>query len=192
MSSKRRLWPLYAILAITVVPLALAYLAFFTGVGVPQTTVNEGELLKPALNVEELATQSDGIDFAAERKWRLLLPLQLPCEQPCQDLLYVTRQVHLRLNDKSERVERVAVNLAGEEGARYLDSIAAEHPLLERIDVAPEAYAAWAGASNLPAGEHYYLMVDQVGFAMMFYTPAHTGNQLLADIKRVLKYSPEP
>jgi len=33
------------------------------------------------------------------------------------------------------------------------------------------------------------LLIDQEGFAMMSYTTAQHGNELLKDIKRALKYS---
>lgn len=35
------------------------------------------------------------------------------------------------------------------------------------------------------------ILIDQDGFAMMVYDNQHSGNQLLKDIKRLLKYSYE-
>lgn len=189
-------WQLIAIIVVTVVPIIAAYIAYFTGVGVPQDHVNEGTLLKPVRSVEDLITDEEWRNLTAKesRPWRLLVPVPYPCEEQCQEHLYITRQVHVRLGDKSHRVERYAVNLGASEGAAYLDDIAAEHPLLKRLAVTPTQWQTWLEGTNAPVDvseEHYYLLIDQVGYAMMYYDRETDGNQLLKDIKRVLRYSPE-
>ena len=193
-SSKRKLGPLYLILGITFVPLVLAYVAYYTGFGVPTDTVNEGTILKPVANVKELVAAGGGPSFDSNLKWRLLIPVRTPCDEGCERDLYLTRQVHIRLGEKSERVERWAVNLSGEAGRAYLQSIAAEHPKLQIMDIPDAAFAELLAGTNAPpleGPEHFYLLVDQIGFAMMFYTTDQSGNQLLKDLKRVLKYSPD-
>jgi hypothetical protein len=185
-------WQLVAILLVTLVPMVAAYVAYFTGIGVPESRVNEGVLLTPAPNLADLLPRVEGEKPGFERNllWRLIIPVPAVCDQACQRSLYITRQVHIRLADKSDRVERYAVNLGGAEGAAFLESIAAEHPGLKHFSVSEEDWRAWLGEANVPASEHYYLLVDQVGFAMMFYSVQHDGNQLLKDMKRVLRYSP--
>lgn len=189
-------WQLIAILVVTIVPLVGAYLVYYTGIGMPDDAVNEGELITAAPNMETLLDHASGDlpTFDNNRKWRLLVPITDDCTQQCQQNLYVTRQVHIRLAQKAERVERYAVNLAGSRGADQLESIKADHPRLKAFDVPAERWDAWLEATNVPGdigAKHYYLLVDQLGFAMMFYTTDHDGNQLLKDIKRILRYSPE-
>lgn len=192
---KRKSWPLIIMLAVTVVPMVAAYVAYLTGIGVPDDTVNEGELLSPAKEIASLLAEAEG-DIPEDNhklKWRLLIPVPPECNQACQNNFYITRQVHIRLGDKSDRVERFAVNIGGAQGADFLQQIEAEQPGLRQFSVSPEAWREWLSGSGVPddlATEHYYLLVDQVGFAMMFYTPNHDGNQLLKDLKRVLRYSP--
>lgn len=189
-------WQLIIIVLVTVVPIVAAYLAFYTGVGVPQRTVNEGILLEKARNVEGLFGHADGDlpNLEDNSHWRLLVPVPPDCSQACQKNLYVTRQVHIRLADKASRVERYAVNLAGSEGEQYLAEIAPDHPRLKYFTVPWGVWSDWLEGSGVPTDlneEPYYLLIDQTGFAMMYYTSQHEGNQLLKDLKRVLRFSPE-
>lgn len=189
---KKMSWQLAAILLVTLVPMAAAYVAYFTGWGVPESRVNEGVLLQPARNLADLLSLAEGDKPQTQNNllWRLLIPVPANCDQGCQHSLYLTRQVHTRLADKAERVERYAVNLGGAAGADFLRSIQAEHPDLKSFTLAESDWRKWLADTNVPATDHYYLLVDQVGFAMMYYSEQHDGNQLLKDLKRVLRYSP--
>jgi hypothetical protein len=177
---------------VTLVPMVAAYVAYFTGVGVPQSRVNEGVLLEPARNLVDLLPLAEGEKPQTQNNllWRLIIPIPAVCDQDCRRNLYITRQVHIRLAEKAERVERYAVNLGGEAGAVFLRGIQAEHPDLKSFSVAQNDWHKWLADTNVPASDHYYLLVDQVGFAMMYYSQQHDGNQLLKDLKRVLRYSP--
>lgn len=194
-AKKSNRWQLWAILLVTVVPIVAAYVAYFTGAGVPQERVNQGELLTPAKNVADLLASAEGElpDFNNNYDWFLLLPITAQCDSACQKNLYVTRQVHIRLSDKADQVQRYAVNLAGAEGEALIQSLRDEHPLLKSFSVDKQQWRQWLQGTNAPADVQaapYYLLVDQVGFAMMYYGVQHEGNQLLKDIKRVLRYSP--
>lgn len=189
-------WPLILIVATIVVPIIAAYVAYYTGTGVSEETVNKGVLLEPAVKVSKLTAVSDSDELPdlSDRKWRMLVPVAGPCGEGCQENLYTTRQVHIRLGDKSTRVERWAVNLAGEQGEAFLSDIHDDHPFLEHFSVTRETWRNWLAHTNAPANLEqtpYYLLVDQEGFAMMYYTVDHHGNDLLDDIKRVLRYTPE-
>lgn len=192
---KKKSWQLIAILVVTVLPIIAAYVAYFTGIGVPQEQVNEGELLVPAKNLQDLLPQAQGTlpSFENNYQWRLLIPITEECNEACQQNLYTTRQVHVRLGEKADRVERYAVNIGGSRGEEFLESIAKQHPLLKHFSVEEEQWQQWLQGTNAPAdvdAQPYYILVDQVGFAMMIYNVQHEGNQLLKDIKRVLRYSP--
>ena len=186
---------LVAILIVAILPVALAYLAFFTGIGVPDNTVNAGVLLKSPIKVKDLfgRQQSELVnDIETEKKWRILVPVFEHCNESCMKNLYTTRQVHVRLSEKGARLERYAINLGGDKGAEFLDSIQKEYPYLKRENANHLRWYQWldssrSGLSNM--NEHFYLLVDQEGFAMMVYTNKQHGNELLKDIKRALKFS---
>ena len=119
-----------------------------------------------------------------------MLPITAACNESCQNNMYTTRQVHIRLGEKSERVERFALNAANDIGQRLYDDLKKEHPLLKLENVDPAVWKMWV--QDIPeleqAEQHVYLLVDQEGVAMMAYTNQH-GNDLLKDIKRALKFS---
>lgn len=194
-AQKKTPWQLYAILAVTLIPLIAAYVAYYTGIGVPDESVNEGTMLTPAPTMADLkGLEGEVPEFGTDRVWRLLVPIPEVCGESCEQNLYITRQVHTRLGAKAERVDRYAVNLAGEAGDSYLQAIAADHPDLKTMTAPLPQWQQWLRDIDAELdlnARHYYLLVDPQGFAMMAYTSEHTGNQLLTDIKRILRYSPE-
>lgn len=192
---KRNNKPLIAILFISITPILAAYTMFFTGVGVPTETKNHGFLMTPAVNVSELLVgQNEALveEWQESKKWRLLVPVNANCNEACEQNLYTSRQVHIRLGEKSTRVQRVAISLDGPSSDGYLSTIAADHPLLKTATVAQSQWDAWLQKTNLPTdlnAEHFYVLIDQEGYAMMWYTPEIHGNDLLKDLKHALKFS---
>lgn len=189
-------WQLIAIFTVTVVPVVAAYVAFYTGIGVPESTVNKGTLLEPTVDVAALIQGGEGDipSFTTSTgPWRLVIPITATCDADCEQNLYITRQVHIRLADKATRVERLAVNLAADVGRDYLASIAREQPHLQELALDHNRWSAVFDGNNTPTLDqgHFYLLVDPLGRAMMFYTAKNEGNDLLDDIKRVIRFSPE-
>lgn len=194
-NKKQNQWTMKLIIIVALAPITLAYLMYFTGVGVPDNTVNNGVLLQTPVRLPEIL-EGDNIEvqqrIEAQKKWRLFIPVYADCNEACQAILFTTRQVHIRLADKSERLERYAVNLNGQQGVSLLDDLAAEHPRMKAVNIEQDVWEAWLKASGTAFDyqrEPYYLLVDQEGLAMMYYTADIHGNLLLKDIKRALKYS---
>lgn len=190
--NKKAKLTLVAIIVVSVLPIAAAYFMFFTGIGVPDHTVNKGQLLPKAIPLEEIVEAEFYNELNQSKKWRLLVPIPKQCADQCQKNLYTTRQVHIRLGEKGLRLERIAANLNGAEGESYLESIRSEHPKLKTFTVDKQSWNRWVEQTGLTLNmqqEHYYFLVDQESFAMMAYTNKQHGNDLLKDIKRALKHS---
>ena len=185
----------FSVIASVVLPIAAAYLVFYTGVGMPRGTINEGDLLKPPVDVAQvtfLEADSGPIQLATEEpKWRYLIVPAGECDNACEELLYTSRQVHIRLAEKANRVERMLVTTAPL-AADQREVLAEQHPRL-RFVVLPEDVMTQLQRDTgfLNRNQAELLLVDQEGFAMMDYDNHHSGNQLLKDIKRLLKYSYE-
>lgn len=182
------------VFSVIIVPMIAAYLIFKTGVAMPGATVNKGVLLQPALSVEPLnIVDINGDKFSATgKKWRYIIPYSQDCGKLCEDSLYLSRQVHIRLGEKARRVERILVSLDG--SAESLTEIAKEHPRLRFANLSSQQLTSWLEGNSvegdvLKTGN--YFLVDQEGFAMMTYLPSHDGAALLGDVKRLLKYSYE-
>lgn len=190
--ASKKNWTMGLILLVSVLPIALAYFAYFTGIGVPKETVNAGKLLPNPMPLNELLDETTAEPFLSDKKWRLFIPLTKNCTEECQNNFYTTRQVHILLGEKSIRVDRIAVNNGGETGKKYFNEISAEHPRLKYLEIDQYKWRDWVNRTNAALyhdNTHYYLLLDQEGNAIMAYNKNQTGNQLLKDIKRALKYS---
>ena len=188
-------WTGLIVFASVALPILAAYMVFYTGVGIPTGTVNQGELLTPAQQIaalELLDRDGNPIDLAAEEpRWRYLIIADETCAEACEQLLYTTRQVHIRLSEKASRVERLLVTAAPLAQQRHSD-VASRHPLLRFASADRQQIDRWlANSDHAQLPRPSALLVDQNGFAMMVYGNQHSGNQVLKDIKRLLKYSYE-
>ncbi|MDQ2076237.1 hypothetical protein [Marinimicrobium sp. ABcell2] len=190
-----------AIMLVVALPLVAAMVVYHTGIGMPSGTANEGVLLTPPQPVAQLQLVEQGAaeqwDLSSERRrWRLLVPAFGGCNTQCEQTLFLTRQVHVRLGSDAYRMERFL--LLGENEAveaNLATFLEQEHPGLRVMRLAENRLSDLLGQTNLAGSEpvaegHYYLM-DQSGYLMMAYDPGHSGNQLLTDIKRMLKVTYE-
>ncbi len=161
-------------------------------------TSNHGRLLSPVAPMADLGVVSMSgaeVDWRSlARRWRVVIAAPMPCEEDCREALYLTRQVHVRLARNADRVERVLLAVGAELDSRTAALIEREHPQLRVLLVPPERFAAWPGARQVDwTGEQpRVLVVDARGAAMLSFTPAHSGAELLEDLNHLLKYSPEP
>ena len=186
------------VIAIIFLPMVAAYIIHKTGLGIPAGTVNKGELLLPPQAISQLPlhdSSGQALDIlAGDKKWRLLIPARGDCDSGCQQSLYLTRQVHVRLGEKAIRVERYYLNIDASLTAETEAYLAKEHPRLKVAAVQKRELDALLASTNTtddPISTGRYFLMDQEGFLMMSYTPEQSGNELLDDIKRLLKYSYE-
>ncbi len=184
-----------SVIASVLLPIAAAYVVFYTGQGMPDGTVNEGELLQPPVNINQLPFIERGgapLQLGAEKaKWRYLIVPEGDCNADCEKLLYTSRQVHIRLGEKADRVERLLVT-ASPPTVELQQKLQQEHPRLRLVQLGAGALQQLRQqTANKAIADPRALLVDQQGYAMMAYDNDHSGNQLLKDIKRLLKYSYE-
>jgi cytochrome oxidase Cu insertion factor (SCO1/SenC/PrrC family) len=138
---------------------------------------------------EKMLANKDLTSKSVAKKWRLLVPVPAACADTCQKNLYTTRQVHIRLAEKAYRVERIILSL-DELRPTLLKQLANEHPNTLRIESSEDRFFEWLASANfVESVEQYYYLIDQEGFAMMRYNASHTGQNLLDDIKKLLKFT---
>ncbi len=160
-------------------------------------TTNHGEFVLPAASLKSLqlkdADQNPWLFDEQKVKWRMIIPGQGSCNQECQDLLYLTRQVHISLGKYSRRFERLYINFDDQ-----LDSEAGEyfklHPFLHVLHGSKSELTELLAQTNTPLDETGVspraYMVDQNGLIMMSYTLADDGHDIIEDIEHLMKYSP--
>lgn len=161
-------------------------------------TKNNGVLLNPLVSINELEMKdANGAGWQLEQqkvKWRYLIPLQGKCREACRRALYLTRQVHVRLDKKASRVERILLNLDNSLDVETREWLASEHRYLKILDGSLKQFDELLEDTNahLSETEPGIYVVDQAGLIMMFYPGETEGVAILEDIKHLLKYSPEP
>ncbi len=187
---KRSQKALFAMIVVSILPVAAAYVMYFSGIGVPDSTVNKGTLLSAPQPLGPLVSDAMRMNLESDKKWRIVIPVEGECDTECEQALYLTRQVHIRLAHRSERVERIALWGGGLPNSAQLTALEETHPRLINEAVDEARLTQWLNAFNLPSSEAAgYYLVDQEGRAMMHYTLDIDGNDLLKDLKRALKFS---
>lgn len=181
--AKNRL-QLALIFLIPTVAMALAWLMYFTGIWVPDERTNKGELLLPPVQIADLHLQEKALN-ATKGLWRVVVFGSTSCqESQCIHSLYKTRQVHIALGKESERVTRLYV--APEKPAPTLE-LESEHPGILWLK-ADESYVQKAlGLKHWP--QNRVFIIDPLGNLIMGYQAEQSGNDLLKDLKKLLKAS---
>lgn len=171
---KKSLW---ALLLVSLVPLALAFLMYFQQLWLPTSTTNEGELLLPPeqLLEDSLVYHKLSQDMKDERQWRLLINIEGACNQSCLENLHLLRQVHIALGKEAHRVTRILLL-----NEQMLKGLGTDYPHM--LKAKPK------NGFTLKRGEGVYL-VDPLDNIMMYYTFSQIGKSMLKDIKKLLKNS---
>ncbi len=197
-SSNHSIWPgklTFALLCLTVaLPMLAAYWVYHTASAIPDSTVNKGKLIVPATTLTTLPIkQASGqaSPWLDGRKWRMVTIVDDHCNSNCMQNLYNSHQVHVRLAKDAERIERFLLLLTDTPNAIKLPEIAKNDPGLQIITSQPQSWQSAFADTSLQDVSDALILVDQQGFAMMSYSDANTGSDVLDDLKRLLKYSYE-
>ena len=174
-----------------------ATLVFYTGVGIPKSTFNKGELVQPPRQIDDVRVSTP--DGAAWRHqdgnydWSLLVVNAGACADACRERLYLTRQVRTALGRDAGRVSRLYLQLDATADPDFEAFVKAQHPDLELLRADADAVRGLLGPAGEPdpVGEHPIYIIDQRGFVMMRYLARHSGHDTIADLRFLLKYSSE-
>lgn len=158
-------------------------------------TKNNGTLIRPPRAIAELPLQTSAgetFDFAKQPKqWSIVIPVASHCDEQCQQMLYLTRQIHIALGKHTERVRRYLIATEFPLDAEF-ESVLKQHPKLEVLRADSAAFASYFSRSELqPLQNHQYLLLDPEGWFMMVYDMQLDGKAVLKDLKFLLTNSHE-
>ncbi len=158
-------------------------------------TKNNGELIRPPRAIAELPLQSgsgERFDFAKQPKqWSVVIPVASHCDDKCQQMLYLTRQIHIALGKHTERVRRYLIVTESPLDAEF-ENLLKQHPKLEILYANNADFATYFASSKLqPVQNHQYLLLDPEGWFMMVYGLDIDGKAVLKDLKFLLTNSHE-
>ena len=180
---------LLIVAAVFLLPVAVAFTLYYGKLWRPANSASKGELIEPARPLVVAGLRhADGTPAGADvlaGKWTLLYVGDGSCDEACRTALVFARQSRLALNNEMTRVQRVFLATANCCDSAYF---AREHEGLIALDASsPEAAKLLA---QFPAArEHTLFIVDPLGNLMMRHDAAHTTQDLLTDLKKLLKLS---
>ena len=175
--------------ALFLVPVAVAFTLYYGKLWHPANSSSKGELINPArpLLVTGLR-HPDGTPAGPDvlsGKWTLIYIGDGRCDDACRNALVFGRQSRLALNNEMTRVQRVLLATAN---CCYNEYFAREQEGLIALDASsPEAAALLAQFPE--AREHSLFIVDPLGNLMMRHDASHTTQDLLSDLKKLLRLS---
>lgn len=169
-------------------------------------TSNNGNLLQPPRSFDDLAVSSaDGAPFNYAEStpyWTFVIPGRAQCQQECEQLLYMTRQIHQAMGKYLNRIRRMYVGTqaasetvfdvvalsdqrpAPADFQHYLES---EQRGLRALVVSELDFdKAFGEFSDDPAT---WYLVDPRGWIMMAYSSDVPHKDVMADLKFLLKNS---
>jgi hypothetical protein len=174
----RNLRTLAALAVLFLLPLAMAFFAYYATSWRPMGHVNHGVLITPARALT-MTSQFSG-------HWSLVYVGDGVCGEECHHALTVMRQTRLGLNNDMTRVERVFLATAN---CCARDFLAREHPGLQVLDARDAAAAALVREFPDEGRANCVYIVDPLGNLMMSYDARQNPHGLLEDLKKLLRLS---
>lgn len=198
--AKRSMWPLYAILLMSLAPVVAALLAYFAPqLGLrPDGHNNYGEILdpqRPMPSANELPlTTLNGQAFDLESlrgQWILISADGAACPESCVRKLFILRNSHASQGKNVERLSRVwFVTDDAEVPQQVKDAYVGTHMLRTE----PEALAKFLtadrqGPQAVEALRDHMWIIDPLGNLMMEFPPNADPIEVRDDIVKLLKRS---
>lgn len=151
----------------------------------PASHMNHGELLETrSAGLQEMKTDAGrNLGETVAKKWVLLTVQSATCDARCQNKLYLMRQIRTAQNENMLRIERVWIVPGMEQpDSRLLAAL----PGLHLVHVEQNKL------QSLPLGTDtgaFIFLIDPLGNLVLRYDDRSEPKGMLADIRRLLRYS---
>ena len=177
------------IAAVFILPVFVAFTLYYGKLWRPAGSSSKGELIDPARPLEIAGLRRpDGTpanEAVFRDKWTLLYIGDGACDAGCRTALVFARQSRLALNNDMTRVQRVFLATANCCASEYFSR---EQAGLIALDASsPDAQKLLAQFPGDRAKSLY--IVDPLGNLMMRHDASQTTENLLSDLKKLLKLS---
>jgi cytochrome oxidase Cu insertion factor (SCO1/SenC/PrrC family) len=173
------------LVAVFVVPVIAAYLAFFGWR--PAGHTNYGELITVTPLQQTAGALHDGTPFdlnTLQGKWVMVHVGPATCDADCAQQLYLMRQTRIAQGKAQSRIERLWV-LSGDGAAD--PALLADHPGLHVWRPADAAFIEQFPATVERA--HHIYLVDPLGNLMLRFPAEPEPKRIMKDLKLLLKAS---
>ena len=196
-SRKKSRKTLILVLLLFVFPAMLASFMFFTGWR-PSTTINHGQLIRPAKPISDVEFKSlDGkvVKLSELRgKWTMVYFDASTCPDECVKQLFFMRQTHVSQGKNQDRVQRIFVltdKLAVEALKTKLTEYTGMQVLMGEQSVLNGLRQEFGIDAGVVSPQRNIYLLDPQGNLMMQYLPDSEPVGIRKDLERLLKYSYE-
>lgn len=177
---------LLLIAALFLLPIAIAFALYYGRIWRPSGSASKGELIAPQPLDASGLRNPDGSAASVDTftgKWSIVYVGDGACDDACRTALVLGRQTRLALNNDMSRVQRIFLATGNCCANQYFSR---EQPGLVALD----ASSARELLAQFPAYRSNSLyLVDPHGNLMMRHDATHTSNDLLTDLKKLLRLS---
>lgn len=170
---------LLLILMVVIGPMLLATAMYKFSFWVPEGRSYHGTLIGNGQTLADLGVQ----DAAPGETWQLLVTAPAGCQQDCQQMVFVARQIHIGLGRDAGRASH-ALAVTGV-SAEYAEKLSQEYPRLKRYGLDPSTYTK--ATENLGGAQLW--IVDPHGNLVLRYDGTTKGKKILNDLRHLLKLS---
>ena len=176
---------LLLIAAVFIGPLIAAIWLYTAGSSVqPDARANSGTLLEPIVNLSD-ALPASPLHAEQGGRWLLVLSGQGECGRDCETGLYTIRQLRLMLGRESHRVARIFLH--GGSPADTVVSADQNDGLIILEDTSLSVLLDSKKPDDIAAGGYY--LIDPQSNLVMYFQPDLEPQDIVEDIKRLLKLS---
>jgi hypothetical protein len=186
---RRGRWSMFAVLLVCAAPIIASYITYYFIK--PEGRTNYGDLIDPRQHpIPPMASTSiDGTPQTLEAfkgKWIMVKVGGSACDQKCQDMLFMMRQLRTMQGKEADRIERVWLITDNEpletfmlrvnDGTRFLRAPA-------------DVVARWLPLAPGGKVEEHIFLIDPLGNLMMRFPKDAEPSKVKKDIAKLLKAS---
>ncbi|MCX4187214.1 hypothetical protein [Methylophaga sp. OBS4] len=175
----KKAWLFKAIWLITLLPLVIAWLMAYSGIGLPPSTKNNGMLMPAGIQVPTNLTDIQ------QGKWGLLV-VSDTCDEQCQQQVYRMQQLHKSMGQHYDRLQSIWLSA---EGQSEINDLTVDIDFTQVHKINNNALFRWFNQQALAWQDQSIWLIDPNGILVMRFQPELTGKQMMADINWLLKAS---
>ena len=164
---------------ITLLPLVIAWLIAYSGIGLPLTTKNNGILMPSGMQVPTTLTDLQ------QGKWGLLV-ISTDCDELCQQQIYRLQQLHKSMGKHDDRLHAIWLSSQRPSDNRNL-GVDIDFSIVHKVN--NQKLFSWFNQQNVAWQDQSIWLIDPNGILVMQFLPELSGRQMMADIKWLLKAS---
>lgn len=185
-------WKMFFVLLICASPVIASYITYFFIR--PEGRTNYATLIQPArpTPTELGLTTLDGKAFSLAQikgQWLLLTVSTAACDAPCEERLFMQRQLREMLGRERDRVEKVWLIAHNQSITPELQKALAASPAMHILRANPTHLQSWLEAEPGAQLDQHFYVIDPMGNWMM-RTPTQTQPvKFKRDLDKLLRAS---